>query len=238
MNYYKKLFMIVFVLIFGQGCASTLRMQPVTQPEQSTIFQDGQEALMSSKSDILVTVRHKGTYQSDERLSFIVAVYNGTETPFDFSTENISVTLNGRPLKVFTHEEIAKEMRREQVWLAIAAGFSAASASYQAAMVPYVPSSTGIRGSTYNPSAAAQTQAFQQAQTTQRMENAINSLEAGLKELSNTILKKQTILPQSWYGGRVVVNKTPAPERENIILFEVKAGNENYFFKFVQTKVK
>ncbi|NTU49832.1 MAG: hypothetical protein HGA87_02895 [Desulfobulbaceae bacterium] len=91
---------------------------------------------------------------------------------------------------------------------------------------------------TYNRAAADAAQARVNAQTTQNLNDINASAEARLSHLSNTILKKETVYPNTWYGGFVEIEETPIPEKSNILSLNVNFAGEEALFDITQTIAK
>ncbi|NTV47940.1 MAG: hypothetical protein HGB11_15790, partial [Chlorobiales bacterium] len=58
-----------------------------------------------------------------------------------------------------------------------------------------------------------------------------------LKNLSSTILKKETIFPGAWHGGIVKVDLPEVVEQPQEIKLVVNVDGEHHEFKFTQEKV-
>lgn len=249
------LFTIVACLLLS-GCASTLRVQPVAGPDQTTMYKDGTEAIISKKRSVVVLRPSANTYTSEQRPTFVVSVLNGTDKPVVFSTEDITASVAGTPLKVFSYDELVAEVENKRKWAAVAAALAGAAQSMSAAQAgnqytygSYNTSYYGNRGYygsgygtysgyTYNPAAAAQAQAAANAQMNQNFENINSSANAALSDLGRTILKKETVLPNEWYGGYLKLQQTPIPDSSNTISLKVLFGEEEHLFEFTQTKIK
>lgn len=238
------------------GCASTIRVQPIAGPDQQTMYKDGTEAIISKKRSVVAVRPSTNTYTSEQRPTFVVSVLNGTDKPIVFSTENITASASGSALKVFSYDELVAEVENQRKWAAVAAALSGVAQSMSAAQAgnqytygSYNTNYYGNRGYsgygygtysayTYNPAAAAQAQAAANAQMNQNFENINSSANAALADLSRTILKKETVLPNEWHGGFVKLQQAPPPEISNSILLKVLFGDEEHSFEFTQTKVK
>ncbi len=249
-------------LIFGiaclvlTGCASTLRVQPVAGQDQHTIYKDGTEAIVSKKRSVVAVRPSNNTHTSEQRPTFVVSVINGTDKPIVFSTENITASASGSPLKVFSYDELVAEVENQRMWAAVGAALSGAAQSFSAAQAgnqyTYGSYNTGYYGNrgysgfgygtypayTYNPGAAAQAQATANAQMNQNLENINSSANAALSNLRQNILKKETVFPDESHGGYVKLQEAPVPETSNSILLKVLLGDEEHSFEFIQTKVE
>jgi len=62
-----------------------------------------------------------------------VSVLNGTEKPFNFSTEDIDVYVDNKPIKVFTYDEPVAEVKRQRAFAAFAIALSGVAQSMNAA---------------------------------------------------------------------------------------------------------
>lgn len=248
------IFSIVCLVL--SGCASTLRVQPIAAPDQQTMYKDGKEAIISKKRSVVAVRPSDNTYTSEQRPTFVVSVLNGTDKPIVFSTEDITASASGSPLKVFSYDELVAEVENQRKWAAVAAALSGMAQSMSAAQAgnqytygSYNTSYYGNRGYsgygsgtysgyTYNPAAAAQAQAAANAQMNQSFDNINSSANAALSDLSRKILKKETVLQNEWHGGYVKLQQAPIPETSNSILLRVLLGDEEHSFEFMQTKVK
>ncbi|MBI4799771.1 MAG: hypothetical protein HY794_13795 [Desulfarculus sp.] len=219
------------------------------------MFKDGTEAIISGKRSIVAVRPSANTYTSRQRPTFIVSVFNRADKPIVFSTEDISASVAGSPLKVFTYDELVAEIEKQRKMAAIAAALAGASQAMNAAQAGtqyhygsyntsyyggsgnYVSGYGTYSGYTYNPAAAAQAQAAANAQMTENLSNINASANVALSDLGRTILKKESVLPHAWYGGLVEVQQTPVPDSSNIIYLKVIFDDEEHNFEFTQTKV-
>ena len=252
----KKVLITLALSVLIVGCASTFKIDPQALEGQQEIYQDGVEAVLSPKISVVAIRPSTSTYTSDGRPKIIVSVLNGTDKPFNFSTENIRVNLDGEPHKVFTYDELVEEVKREQVWAAVAAALGGIADSMNAANAghTYNSGTTNVyaydnygnsaygsgtySGYTYNAAAAQQAQAAANARTQANME-AINSRsEQSLNELSSTILKKSTVIPQTWHGGYVAIAKIPNSEQPHDIQVIVTIAGESHEFFLRHFKIQ
>ena len=211
---------------------------------------------MSPKKALVAIRPEAKTYSSDDRPTIVITVLNGTEKPFDFSTENVRVFVDGDSHKVFTYDELVAEVKREQVWSTIAAALSGAVRSMNAANAGYTYNSGGFNkfaydnkengvngfGSysdyTYNAAAAQQARIAANAQTQADMQAIVNSAEQSLDALSATMLKKTTVFPQAWHGGYVTIDKIPIADQPRDVKVVVMAAGEEHEFLFKHFKAQ
>ena len=122
--------LIVFAVLL-QGCASTLKLDPKALNGQKEIYQEGVEAIISVKKTLVAIRPSSDTYSSENRPTIVVSVFNGTAEPFNLSTEDIHVSVDGQPLKVFTYNELVAEIKHKQKWDAIAVALGGAAQSHE-----------------------------------------------------------------------------------------------------------
>jgi hypothetical protein len=245
----KKLFFLSGLLLM-QGCASTISIKPDVYESQRTVYEAGTEAIISTQNTIVAIRATEETYLSSKRPSFLVTVHNPTDTEFVFSTEDITVSLNDFDLAVLTYDQLVKEIKQQQMAAAIAVGFAAAANSYSAAQAghqynygntysPYgygtYPNSTNnfYSGYSYNAAAAQQAQAAAQQQNQANFALLQAETEKALNEVSNTILRKQTVMPGQWHGGVVKVEKPSLEKGINVVEISINAGEDQHKFKFL-----
>lgn len=252
----KRLLTIAILGFLLQGCASTLKLEPHALDGQQRIFQEGVEAIISPKAALVAIRPSATTYSSEGRPTIVVTVLNGTEEPFNFSTEDVQVFVDGEPHKVFTYDELVAEVKRQQAWAAFAVALSGAAQSMNAANAGYTYNSGSYNayaydnygnraygygtysGYTYNAAAAQQAQAAANAQTQANMQAIRNQTEQSLSALGATMLKKTTVLPQAWHGGYVTIEKIPNADHPQDIRVVVRAAGEEHEFLFKHFKVQ
>lgn len=239
-----------------QGCATTLKLDPVALDGQQEIFQEGTKTLISAKQSLVAIRPSSTTYQSDKRPTLVVSVLNGRDDQFNFSTEDIEVFANGHSVKIFTYDELVAEIKRQQAWAAVAVALSGAAQSISAANAGYTYHSGTFNSSyysnygysgygygsysgySYNAAAAQQAQAAVNAQTQANMAAISARTDQALNELGATILKKSTVFPQKIHGRYIKLEKLEVPEKVNEIVVKVNAGGEMHEFKFRHLKVE
>lgn len=240
----RHIFTVVFALTL-QGCVTTLQMQPIKSSDQVTQYQDGAEMVISTKTNVVGARAAQNMFRANQRPSFVITVYNRTKNPFDFSTENISARSNIAHLKVFTHEELVEEVRRQHAAASFMTAFAGAMQSYSASMSGNqyysgrTSSGTYYSGRTYNPAIAANAQAIANANTERNMQQINESAKQSLGELARSILKRQTVMPDTWHGGYIVTEHIRLPDngRETITL-GINIGDEAHTFTFLVSKVE
>ena len=196
------------------------------------------------------------TYTSEERPTIVVSVLNGTEEPFNFSTEDIQVFVDGFEHKVFTYDELVEEVKRKEAWATVAAALSGAAESINAANAGYSYNSGttntyaydnfgnstysygSYSGYTYDATAAQKARDAANAKTQANLQAIQNQADSSLNALSSTMLKKTTVFPQSWHGGYVTIAKISNSEQPHEIKVVVTAAGEEHEFILQQHKVQ
>ena len=237
-----------------QGCATTLKLAPVASGEQKEIYQGGTETLISAKKSLVAIRPSANSYQSVQRPSLIVSVTNGTDESYNFGPENISASVNGQSVKVFTYDELVAEVKRQQAWAAVAAALNGVAQSMNAANAGYTYNSGtynssyygsgysgygygSYSGYTYNAAAVQQAQSAANAQTQANMAAIKTQTDEALNQLASTMLRKETVFPQKTFGGYITLDKLPVPDSPNEVIIDISVGGEVHQFKFMLTKV-
>jgi hypothetical protein len=123
------------------SCASQLRLQALPATGQSIQYLQGLEACVSPGTIGVAVWADPQVYQSSERPTFFILAQNNSDKSIDFSTENISVSIEGQPLKVYTFDELVAEVESQRKWGTFAAALAGASQSFNAgsAVIHRVP---------------------------------------------------------------------------------------------------
>ncbi len=252
----RKFKYFIISIVFLSGCSSTLKIQPIIKVDQESQYDNGIEFIMSSKNNSGAAVGLLSKNRtSTERMTFIVMVKNKLDQPTVFSTENITATMDNRPLIIFSYDELIAEIEKErQAQVAFAAftgalqAASAAQSGYQYHSGSYTTNyynRTGYVGSgyggytgyTYNPAAVQQVQ--QQAVLNTRISQNITNANANLAahEAALYALKKETIFPNELHGGYIQLQKTLVPKSTNNIVLKIMLNGEEHVFEFIQSKL-
>ncbi|ASQ90241.1 hypothetical protein CHL67_04280 [Prosthecochloris sp. GSB1] len=123
----KKMLTTTILGLLLQGCSatSTLKLDPQTLDNQHKVLQDGVEAIISTKKALVAVRPGAETYSSQGRPTIVVTVLNGAEEPFDFSSDDVRVLVDGKPHKVFSCNELVAEAERLREGATIAAALQA-----------------------------------------------------------------------------------------------------------------
>lgn len=245
-----RLSVLTAIALLIQGCASTLTLEPQARSGQHELYREGVETLVSAKKALVVIRPRSSTYSSNERPTFVIYVVNGTDTPFNFSTGDVRVLVDGSPHKVFTYKELRAEIENRRRSQAIAAALRGISQSLNAANAGYKYHSGtynayaydnhgnsayeygAYSGYTYDPAASQQARAAANARMFRNMSEIRSEAEHSLKQLSHTMVRKTTILQHKGYGGYVTVAKIDSSSKPVPITVIVTAAGEQHKFLF------
>lgn len=256
---------VVFLLA---GCATSIRTDPVVADGQERIYRDGLPALVSRKQFVVLVSPATVIREGKERLRLIVSVANTSTSAFDLDTSSFSAVVDGRPLKVFTHDEIAQEIKTRQAWAAFAVALGGAmqaasaqqQASYASTSGRYNSNTTGnfntygttsnvygsynatttgtYSGWTYNPAAGQAAAAAVNARTDANMARLEAQGQGALNEAARTMLKQTTVFPQTSHGGQIVLGEFEVPETGTTLELTARVQGEIHTFRFNQQRQK
>lgn len=251
----------ILLLIVGiQGCATYGKISGIPSEGQRSVFKDGRLTLISIKQNTVAIAPDTETVTSGQRGDFVIAVNNGTSQDILFSSEDVTayVDSNGQitALKVFSYDELVAEEKKRQAWAAVGAALQGAADSMNAANAgysntygtysgsAYSSSGTSAYGygsyssTTYNYAAAQAARNVAQANSEARFAQLEAEGRENLRNLSSTILKKETIFPGAWHGGFVKVQLPELIEKSQELKLMVNMGGESHEFMFTQEKVE
>ena len=245
----KKIIYIPIVGILVQGCGSSYQLDPQIQKGQNEIYISGIETVVSKKKANVTIRSGSKTYSSEDRPQLLVSVTNKTNRPFNFSTENIRVYVDGKPHKVYTYDELVDEVNTEEIWSQVAAGLAGAARSYNASSSaykynynynynPYGTYSYPSTSYTYDYAASQQARDAARAQTDSDMRDIQNRSAQSLAALESTIVRKTTIQPYSTYGGYVTFENIENKQKKHDVTVLVTAAGQEHKFVFNHFKVK
>lgn len=127
------------------GCAQVALDVP---PEQAgrVPMMDGRPVLISKKRNTAFVSFSPEAFPAGQRGLITLAVKNGAGKPFNVGPENVQVVADGKALKVFSHQDITREIKAQ----AAAAAFAVALAGAGQAMAASMPATTTTYGTTSN----------------------------------------------------------------------------------------
>ena len=153
-----RLTLLISVIACTYGLTGCASVQITPASGQHMVYSNGIPVVMplnENGENPCIVVSGHGSYGSG-RVLFDLAFMNRTPKPIDFGTENISVTDGaGKPIRVYTREEIEREIQRAATMQAITVGINACSQSIAAAQTSYTTYSGGYGG--YYPNAPSGT---------------------------------------------------------------------------------
>lgn len=250
------------------GCATTIQTTAIPSSNTQQIYRSGIPSLISTKKYTVMVSPAATTRKGSARPEYVVSVANTTGQPIEVDTSNISVFVDSKRLKVFSYEEIEREIQNKKSTAAFLTAFSGAmrsysaqqQASYQQTYGTYNTNTFGTvnsygtggtrygsfnantygtySGWTYNPGAGQLAANAENARTQAELQNINANGEAALREAAGVMLRRQTVMPGQAYGGKVVVAEIDVPEYGNKLLIKVSIDGETHEFGFSQRKLK
>ena len=210
---------LIISLLFSSGCASTLYVQAFPRPDQKSYYENGYAVLESCKTNAIAIRPIYSFIQG--KLMFYVVVANLTQSPFDFSLDNVSTFTGSNNLKLWSQDDIRKKIQNDAGWQALGVALGAAAQSYNASQPSYTYGSGNFNAyssngysvygtysgqfQTYNPAATASAQALIQAQASSQIQ-AIAAQSANAQASVQNIVSRNTIPPGGYYGGLLVID--------------------------------
>lgn len=230
------------------GCASQLSIQAQPAAEHQTVYVAGQPVMLSDKQYSVAVSPSSSRAMSNESLSFLVYLTNTHGEPVNFGPGNIRASLNGQPVKVFTHEEVLAQMERERDSQALSAAlaglgqamsatgqqqhFGTASAQHYGRQ-GYMGHSTGMySGTTYNPTAAAVAQSNIQSQTQQNVSNIRQQHDQEIASARAVLLATETVYPGNRHGGYIRTAQLNDSNASGTLTLTVTVNGEQHAFDF------
>lgn len=232
------------------GCATQVRTSPQPLPDQRVKYHDGTPMVFSYGRTLVAVSPSNPLRSGTERPRFVVTVGNATDEPFDFDSTNITASLNGRALAVFTFEEVAAEIRKRDAISAALTAFGgaleSAGARQQGSRSSFSGSyqSNGSGGSTYgaytgtirNSSAGQAAAAEVDARTDARVAAIRSEGESAVQTAARTMLKRTTIEPRKAHTGEIVIASFDVPPEGGALEIKVTISGEVHRFSFTQSR--
>jgi hypothetical protein len=251
----KKTFFTLLLCLLIQGCVSTaptaMKLIPQVLSGQKIIDQDDSEAVISHKKSSVALRPPPDGYSLDARPMIYVSLY-GTEKPFDFSTEDIQIFVDGNPHRVLTYDELEAEIKSKkdktiaQIELRYddrsrkIADTAYKSTAEEVAMPPRAetPGDTAQYGYKYDIAGLTADQSDVEANKEAEINAVEIETEKTLATLNAVMLKKTTVEPNKWYRGYVAIEKIPDPARSHEIKIIVAVAGEEHEFLFNHSKIQ
>ncbi len=209
-----------------------------------TSYYQGQAVLYQVKASEVLLGLAKPDFKPGDPPAMLLVVRNNSAAPFLLAPSSLSVTADGRPVRVYTYEElqtgIDKSASRKSFWNGLAAGMSSmsgnsattskttgnytirddygnrAGGTYTATTVTDDPAATAARRAAINNQAAATRREIEFDKVTQ------------LQGLSS-ILRENTLAPGAMAGGVVKLHPEDLKGAQAVSI-TVQAGDEAYEF--------
>jgi hypothetical protein len=188
-----------------------------------------------------IQLRSLGFYNN--RPMFAIAFYNAGQEPVNIGLEDIHVTSDGNPLRVFSVQELERQAKKKAWWtqfgLALLGGVGAGVAASQ--RNTYHSTITGPYG-TYSvhasyPSLAGQLRANAiQADTVYGMAAIQYQLDQTIEIMNNHVVQRTTVDPGSSYAGLIVLDKLKVGKPPFELRVNVDWNGERYPFAYVMQK--
>jgi hypothetical protein len=244
----REKFLLALLTVCLAGCASSQRITLTPGPDQQALVRDGNPALVSQKSHLVMLRANNRLLKSGSRPVFTLVVRNQGHKPETLYESGITASQQaaGKPaaIRVFRYDELVKEEETRQAWAAFGTALAAAGRSMSAANAGYV-NTTGTydsygyggatygtyQATTYDPVRAQLAQQAADAQTTQELAALRAQGEENLGRLQLTILKDNTVMPGEWYGGSIVLAPpVQSNDRSAFYTIVVNFGGEQHTF--------
>ena len=216
----KNIIFAFILCLLIQGCASTLtlKLDPQALNGQKEISQEGAKAVISQKK-VDVTIRPSAdAYSLEDRPAIVVSVYS-MEEPFNFSTGDIQVFVDGNPHRVFTYDELVADIKEQET--------------------RSIEKAEGQREADFmTPGGGAMATTSSNKQLDVRINTIQRKTQKSLEDLDSTGLKNIRVLPYNQYSGHVTMEKIPNPAQPHEIKVIVRAAGEEHEFLLNHFKVQ
>lgn len=248
---------LLFSFMLNMGCAVKYnKISTLPAKNQTFFFKDGRQVIVSRKANSIATIAaSQEKFPINTRPSFIITVNNLSPQPVTFSTENVAFTTEGKELKVFSYQELVQEIEQQRrsaamthaligaagvLGAAMDGGRTCHSGTYQTQTSIYgnnnlyTGNTTGVySGTTYDPLATFQAQNTINAQTANNIAAVNSAANMLLNIVQNTILKKETVLPNTWYGGYIRISSLAESQTPKRIKTTISIGKDLHEFLFI-----
>jgi hypothetical protein len=250
----KKTFFTLLLCLLIQGCLSTtttMELVPQVLSGQKIINQEDAEAVISHKKSSVALRPPPDGYSLEARPMIYVSVY-GTEKPFDFSTEDIQIFVDGNPHRVLTYDELEAEIKskKEKTLAQIElryddrsrkiadTGYKSTAEEVAAPKRAETPGDTAQYGYKYDIAGVTADQSDIEANKEAEINALERETERTLIALNAVMLKKTTVEPNKWHRGYVAIEKIPDPARPHEINIVVAVAGEEHEFLFNHSKIQ
>jgi hypothetical protein len=213
--------------------AKTVELTPLPAADQTVRYEQGIPTVENSDVRVLpVRELDHGSIQ------FKVAVFNSSEQPYNFGTENVKVSGNGADPQIYTRDELEHKAKHRAMWSQI--GYAMLAGAAAAAQ------NNNIQATTYTPHGVYHTTIYRpglsdgQLATVAAGGGAIALSQIGLQktlsEIGDETLQTTTVDPNTGYGGNVVIAKFKNAKPGDKLTLTVDTGGKLSTFSFALKK--
>ncbi|WP_370675390.1 hypothetical protein [Pleomorphomonas sp. PLEO] len=215
------------------GCVTVEKSSFAKQAGQEVLVRSGRDAILSQTGSTQLIVAPVSRTQQMPRPTYVALIRNVGSKPVTLRYSDISViqTDTGKPLKVWTVDQLQSEARGQAFALALIGGLAGAAGGYSSG-------SGTVNG--YHYSYSGYNSAAGSALASENIRSATLEGELNVAALENNMLMDNTILPGESYGGAFVfdaakVNKLSDPKQYTI---NFKIGTDVHKIQLSVTKEK
>lgn len=252
----KKIVLLIGLCFLLQGCvASFYTLSPRVLDNQKKIDRGGIESVLSTKKEGSVLVRGvSDQFSSEDRPKFVVGVYG--EKEFTFSSANVKAYVDGKPLKVFSLEEIVDEVKNNLEARILEAKESFKAKSRKAVednaqkdsreintnIFTSSKTNTRIVGQSDSGIYRTDTESMEEDQKAASLElnTKIDSIKRDtailVKNLKEKALRPATVPPKTWYRGEVYMDKIPGEVHEIKVAVTLFGDKHEFILNCTQVK--
>jgi hypothetical protein len=172
---------------------------------------------------------------------FAIGFFNSGPEPVNVGIENLHASAGGKPLRIYTVDELTRQAKSRATWskigLAFLGGLGAAAAANQRST--YHGTITGPYGGMYSysgsyPSLYGQLQADRiSANTATNMSIIQYQLDATISAIGDRVLQTTTVDPGTSFGGLIVVQKLDYGKVPLEFRLDVDWNGERYPFGYL-----
>lgn len=219
--------------LVASGCVTVEKTSFAKQAGQEVLVRSGRDAILSQVGSTQLIVAPVSRTEQLPRPSYVALIRNTGSKPVTLRYSDISVvqTDTGKPLKVWTVDELQSEARGQAIALALIGGMAGAASGYYSG-------SGSVNG--YHYSYSGYNSGVGAAVANANIRSAAIDGELNVAALENNMLMDNTILPGESFGGAFVfdaakVKKTSDPKQYTI---NFKIGSDVHKIQLAVTKEK
>jgi hypothetical protein len=216
---------------------------PVPASGQQLRYERGNAMVVSDANGSIVRILPHANGPHG-RMIFTVLAFNKSEAPFNFGYDNVGVSNDKGPVRLFTLEDMRREAVKSARWRAAAVALAAGMQSYSAAQASTYSSSGTVygqrgmatfttTGTAYNPALTSLAEGQIQNQAAGDMAAISANLDNYMGTISDHILLITTIDPNTAAGGAVFADRPNyAKGEDRTVKVVVRAGQDTHEFAF------